>query len=45
MRVETRALDGLLVGLPVHGGDGGGALQLQVAVLEVLVSDLERKGA
>ena len=36
-------LDGLLVALPVDGGDGGRALQLQVAVPEVLVPHLQRR--
>ena len=41
MRVESRPLDALLVGLPVDGGDGGGALQLEVAAAEVGLADLK----
>ena len=41
-RLRPHALDALLIGLPVDGGDGGRALELEVAAaLEVLLAHLE----
>ena len=41
-RLRPHALDALLIGLPVDGGDGGRALELEVsASLEVLLTDFE----
>ncbi len=43
-RLLADALHRLLVALPVDGGDGGRALQLQVAgAAEVLVADLQTR--
>ena len=40
-RLRPDALHALLVALPVDGGDGGRALELEVPPPEVLVPDLE----
>ena len=39
--LRSNALDWLLVAFPVDGGDGGRALQLEVAVFKVLLPHLE----